>query len=311
MGHHQRPGLLGRHGHPAVGRAFHGAVEQVDRADEIRREAAVRIFVDVGRRAGLHDPAAIHHRDPGRQRHRLLLVVGDDDEGDADLVLDVHQLELGLLAQLLVERRQRLVQQQQLRLLRQRPGQGDALALAAGQLVRLARAEALQLHQLQELGHPVAPLGRGHRFVLQPVADVLLHAHVGEQGIGLEHHVDRPLIGRRPGDVLAVDQDPPGTRRLEAGEHAQERGLAAAGAAEQAEQLLAVDLEIDAVDRGEVDEALRQPLDPEDRPGLRVEPGPVLGVRIALGGGHLGLAWVLAARTPSPCPPPARGGGTR
>jgi hypothetical protein len=43
--------------------------------------------------------------------------VGHDDEGDADLVLDVHQLELGLLAQLLVQRAERLVEQQQLGLL--------------------------------------------------------------------------------------------------------------------------------------------------------------------------------------------------
>ena len=38
-----------------------------------------------GRRADLDDLAAIHHRDAGRQRHRLLLIVGDDDEGDAEL----------------------------------------------------------------------------------------------------------------------------------------------------------------------------------------------------------------------------------
>ena len=55
-----------------------------------------------------------HHGDAVGQGERLLLVVGDEDEGDADAALDLAQLDLHLLAQLLVERPQRLVQQQHL-----------------------------------------------------------------------------------------------------------------------------------------------------------------------------------------------------
>ena len=73
-----------------------------------------------------------------RDRHRLLLVVGDDDEGGAEPLLQLHQLELRLVAQLLVERGERLVEQQHLRPLGERARERDALALAAGELVRLA-----------------------------------------------------------------------------------------------------------------------------------------------------------------------------
>jgi hypothetical protein len=48
----------------------------------------------------------------------------------------------------------------------------------------------------------------------------------------------------------------PAVGRLEAREHAQQSGLAAARAAQQREQLAARDLEIDAVDRGDRAEAL-------------------------------------------------------
>ncbi len=75
------------------------------------------------------------------ERHRLFLVVRHDHERDAELLLQVHQLELRVLAQLLVERAERLVEQQQLRPLHQRARERDALALAAGQLVRLALGE--------------------------------------------------------------------------------------------------------------------------------------------------------------------------
>ena len=69
----------------------------------------------------------------------------------AELALQVHQLELGLLAQLPVERRQRLVEQEHARPLDQRARERDALALAAGELMRLALAEALELDQRQHL----------------------------------------------------------------------------------------------------------------------------------------------------------------
>ena len=51
-------------------------------------------------------------RDGNRQR--LVLVVGHHDEGDADLLLELGQLEAHGLAQFGVERRERLVEQQHL-----------------------------------------------------------------------------------------------------------------------------------------------------------------------------------------------------
>ena len=68
-----------------------------------------------------------------RHGERLFLVVGDVDEGDAQLLLHRLELDLHLLAQLQIQRAQRLVQQQHLRLVDQRARDGDALLLAAGQ----------------------------------------------------------------------------------------------------------------------------------------------------------------------------------
>ena len=101
-----------------------------------------RELVDLVRRAHLHDAALVHHADARGERHRLFLIVRDDDEGDAELLLDVHQLELRVLAQLLVQRAERLIEQQQLRALDERARQRHALPLAAGKLVRLALLEA-------------------------------------------------------------------------------------------------------------------------------------------------------------------------
>jgi hypothetical protein len=53
-------------------------------------------------------------------------------------LLDALQLDLHLLAELEVERAERLVEQQDLRVVDDRAGERDPLALAAGQLRRLA-----------------------------------------------------------------------------------------------------------------------------------------------------------------------------
>ena len=59
-----------------------------------------------------------------------------------DLGLDPLELDLHLPAQLEVERAERLVEQQHLGPVDERPGQGDPLLLAAGELRRLACAPA-------------------------------------------------------------------------------------------------------------------------------------------------------------------------
>ena len=50
-----------------------------------------RVAIDLLGGADLFDSPGIHHRDPVRHRQRLLLRVGDEDEGDADLALQRDQ----------------------------------------------------------------------------------------------------------------------------------------------------------------------------------------------------------------------------
>ena len=149
----------------------------------------------------------------------------------------MHQLELGLAAQLLVERGERLVEQQHARPLDQRARERDALALAAGELMRLAPLEAFEPHERQHLGNARGDLLLRQAVLLQPEGDIARDGEMRKQRVALEHHVDRPPVRRHAGQILAVEQDAARVRRLEAGEHAQQRGLAAAGRPEQREEL--------------------------------------------------------------------------
>ena len=77
----------------------------------------------------------------------------DVDEGDPDLVLDALQLQLHLLAELEIERAERLVEQQHLRVVDERARERDALLLAAGQLLRLSLPAAGEIDELEHLEH--------------------------------------------------------------------------------------------------------------------------------------------------------------
>ena len=78
----------------------HGAGDDVALPDEIGHKGILRLIVDLLRRAHLLDVALVHNHDGVRHGQGLLLVVGDVDEGDAQLIFQADQLILHVLAQL-------------------------------------------------------------------------------------------------------------------------------------------------------------------------------------------------------------------
>ena len=99
-------------------------------------EQRCRFVVELAAGADLLDAPAVEHGDAVGQHQRLLLVVRDIDEGGAELAVDALDLELQPFAQLLVERAERLVHQQQRRVEDDGARQRDALLLAARELAR-------------------------------------------------------------------------------------------------------------------------------------------------------------------------------
>ena len=139
-----------------------------------------------------------------------------------------------MLAQGGVQRCQRLIQQNGPGPHRQRTGERHPLALAAGQLVDGAMSQGIDAHHLQHLAGAGEALGLGHAPHPQAIGHVLHHRHVGEQGIGLEHHTHIALLNGLCGDVLGIEaHHAAGIGRLQPGDNAQGGGLAAAGGAKQ------------------------------------------------------------------------------
>jgi hypothetical protein len=214
----------------------------------------------------VEDGQAVAHRE-------RLLVVGHIHERDADLALDRAELLLHLLAQLQVERAERLVQQQDARAVHERAGKGHALPLPARELAWPPPLVAAETYQLERLGGPSAPLFLAGLRDPQAVLDVLAHAHVRKERVVLEHGVHVALVGREVGYVAPRQLYPSFIGPLEARDHAQAGRLARARRAQQREELVFSNFQVDPVDRHEVAERLASPVEAHGNLPIPGHPG--------------------------------------
>ena len=106
--------------------------QQIAVADEAGDEGRGRALIQILLPADLLHAAVAHHDQAISHRHRLALVMGHHDRGDAAVALQDADLARHFLAQRGVQVGQRFVQQQQPGMDRQRPRQRHALLLAAG-----------------------------------------------------------------------------------------------------------------------------------------------------------------------------------
>ena len=164
----------------------------------------------------LDDAAEIHDGDAVADVLDHGEVVGDEQVGELELLLQVDQQVDDLRLDRDVERRHRLVADDQVGAERQRAGDADALALAAGEFVRVGEhGGGPQPHALEQVGDALAALGRRADIVDdQRLAHDLARRHARVQrGVGiLVDHLHAPPVGQHAlgveaGDVLAADAD--------------------------------------------------------------------------------------------------------
>ena len=133
---------------------------------------------------GLPERPVDDHADLVGERRGVLEVVRDEQDRDVEAGEQLVELRADRGLRVRVERGERLVEEQDLRVARERPRERDTLALAAGELMRPGALE---------VGDP-EPLEVLVRRVLARVLDVLPHGHVREEGVLLEDEPDPPAL---------------------------------------------------------------------------------------------------------------------
>src|SRR3954453_12105477 len=250
-----------------VGRAGHVAAEDLALApragarDRDRREqragvGVARVRVQVLALRKLDDLAQVHHGHAVAHVPDDGQAVRDEDDREAELALEVGEEveDLGLDRD--VERRHRLVADDQLRLERERPRDADALPLAARELVgEAAVVLRVQAHAREELAHLRLRVLLGlvdREGLADDLPDGL--ARVQRRVRILEDHLhltaQRTEVAlRQVRDVAAVEDDLPGRRLEQAHDQPRRRRLPPPGLADDAEGLPLVDVERHVLDR--------------------------------------------------------------
>src|SRR5437764_12023247 len=114
--------------------------------------------------------------------------MGHQQRGKAEPVVDVLDPEPELLTELKVERRERLVQKQDLGTDRNRAGKRNALLLAARQLVRKPVSKGFKLYQSQRFLDPLLQFLPADLACLQPTRDVPGRRQMRKRRIALANH---------------------------------------------------------------------------------------------------------------------------
>src|ERR1051326_2277380 len=196
--------------------------------DGARPRQRDRRLIDDRRRAPPHHQHAI------RQQAGLADAVGDEDDGLAVRLPDRKQLDRHLVACDRVERAERLVPQQDARVVPPRAAEGGALAHAAGELARQQPRELVEFGHAQQFER-TAPIALAWQLLqLDREHYVLQYAPPRQQNRRLEH--DAHFLARAA-HLLAGDDDCPLAWRDQPRDHHQQRAFSAAARAEQADEL--------------------------------------------------------------------------
>ena len=146
--------------------------DEIGFAEEPGDETVGRAFIEVAARADLDDPAVPHDRDPVRHHECFFLVMRDVDCRPWPGDVHAADFELNVLAQLAVERAERLIHQQSIRLDDHGARERDTLLLSAGKLADGAAFEARELDLLERFGDPLFDLVVRAALHLEAVSDV-------------------------------------------------------------------------------------------------------------------------------------------
>ena len=171
----------------------------------------------------------------------------DEDDGLAQIAPQRQQIVVEPEAGDLVERGERFVHQENIRIGDQRARQRDPHLHAAGQFARIGVGEFGQPDLRQRFADARVRLGGRHMRQFQRQPYIPAHAGPRHQRRLLKHKADGMLRTQRIGVVC--DADGAGGRHVQACDQAQRGRLAAAGRPEQRDELALAHIEVQRTQR--------------------------------------------------------------
>ena len=157
-------------------------------------------------------------------------------------------LELHLVAELLVESSEGLIHENEVRVVDEAPSDSDPLLLAPGEFAWPTGSDIRQTHELERLRHLAANLRLPDTTYPHRERDILEDRHMREEGVVLENHSQMPLVRGQVRHVPPVQTEPPGCWRDSARDDIEKGGLAGAARAKQREELTLLNAKVDGIE---------------------------------------------------------------
>jgi len=216
-----------------------------------------RVAEQLDRRSEFCHLAHVHHADPVRNVADHAQVVRDEQIAQVEPLLQFEQQVEDLCAHRHIERRDRLVTDDELRVGRKGARHGDALPLPAAERVRIALQVAwIEAHQSHELLHAIDDIAASRATDGERLADDVQHAHARiQRGIGvLENHLHAGAQGtqrRLPHarDLLSVHYDLAAGRVFQPKNGAAQGCLAGSRFSDQCQRFATLNVDVHAVYR--------------------------------------------------------------
>ena len=205
--------------------------------EKSRRKRSIRILINLQWSSLLLDPSTVGNNNFIRHLNSFILVMGNKNTGDPQLLDHILQPASKLRTDLCIDRRKRLIQKEKLRIRSQSPGKSNSLSLTTGQLTRISFLQALQPDQLYQFHNPLLNILLIRLLHLQAKCNIIIHRHIPEKSIILEHKSNASLAGRHIIDHSSVDDDLTAVRLLQTGDHTENRSFSASAGPQKTDQL--------------------------------------------------------------------------
>jgi hypothetical protein len=179
----------------------------------------------------------MHHRNLIGSRKGFVLIVRYVDSGLAKLSKQDREIAIELVTSGSIERRQRLIEQQQSRPRRKRSSKRDPLSLTSRELLDRTLAEPREPDEFEKLINTIVTRRSVDALHLQSKGDVLGDGSVVEQRMRLEHEANTAPLDRQLIKARVVPFDRSLVRRDEASYCTQQGRLAATARADEAKHL--------------------------------------------------------------------------
>ena len=205
---------------------------------------------------------AVFHDDDALGAGGDFIAVGDEDDGFAvgvEFVEEVEDFEAGLG----IEVAGGFVGEDEERVVDEGAGDGDALLLAAGELLGTVIEAMAEADELREGDAVCVAVGEVAALIKERDVDVLDDGELVDEVVGLEDEAERAaakggeLVVIHRGDVLPAEEIFAGGRAVEAAEDVEEGGFSRAGRAHDGDVGTGFDDETDAAERVNLDVAHR------------------------------------------------------